>query len=191
MDMMLRKKSLLLRYPKPHSTHCWYDQDGWRGMCGVFFGRYHFTLRHRYSGKTALDVIVWHWEPGYSRLVRSWRDEVAKFVKRLSDADKGVHGHNAGVDEAMGADYPALHEHLTCDWLDGSRRVTSSLGISVDQGVWKGRLADRENGMVLFRSGDGFYGVLRALEDALVGDTADWREDQFAKPQGKGGKKKD
>lgn len=113
---------------------------------------------------------------------------MAKFVKRLKETDRGNLVGGRADDPELAKQYPALTEHLTCDWLEGAARQTSTVGISVDGGRWKGRLADRENGLVLFVSGDSFEGVLGALEAALTDPEADWREDQFASKRG--GKKK-
>lgn len=113
-----------------------------------------------------------------------WRDQImAQFVRRLSVETEGGIMHERAVDEAFAQDYPAISEFLTLDWLEGATRQTSTLGVSVDAGQWKVRLADRENGLVCFVSGDGFYAALDALEKALGAGTGDWRSDQFAKPK--------
>ena len=184
MNDQQRKKLLLLRYPKPYSHHVFLDQDGWLGRVGIFFGRYTFIVSHRWSGKVLLNQTVWYWEHGYQKLVKDWRNVMAKWCKRMLPEDREAVGAGHVDDPVFAKDYPAIHEHLTCDWLEGAKRSTSILGVSTDGGKFKVRLADRENGMVLFVSGDGFYGALDALEGALTVGEADWRVDQFATPQG-------
>ena len=109
---------------------------------------------------------------------------MAKFIHRLAENEKGLTAGQGVSDPVLEQTHPALHEHLVTDWLEGSKRITSSLGINIDQGRWKARLADRENGMVLFVTGDSFQGVLDVLESTLRGDSADWRVDQFASNNG-------
>jgi len=188
MNATQTKKELLLRYPKPYSTHSSVYEDDWWVSVGVFFGRYSIAVQHRWSRRRVLDTIVWYWEPGYSFLVDDWRGCVAKFIRRLEESEKGQVGRNAAEDPTFAKDYPGLCEHLTCDWLDGKARQTSTLGVSVDQGRWKARLADRENGLVLFVSADSFFGSLDALEGSIVAGDGDWRQDQYSQ-QGKGRKR--
>lgn len=108
---------------------------------------------------------------------------MAAFVRRvIHDAEGGVRGERA-TDESFSNEYPALWEYLSLDWLEGSERLTSTLGLSIDCGQWKARLADRDNGMVCFVSGASYEDTLRALEAALAAGEADWRRDQFAKPR--------
>ena len=111
---------------------------------------------------------------------------MVQFVqKRLPVPDGEVRGSPV-VDSAFSKSYPALHEYLTLDWIDGQRRETSTLGISIDAGRWRGSLRDRDNGLVLWRSADGFDAVLGALERALVNPSeADWREDRYSRPKRK------
>lgn len=106
---------------------------------------------------------------------------MAQFVRKNAVGASGEIGGERAVDEAMASDYPALYEYLTLDWLEGQARETATLGVSVDAGQWKVRLADRDNGLVCFVSADGFYAALEALERHLADGSADWRRDQFAK----------
>lgn len=115
---------------------------------------------------------------------------MAKWVKRLAPEDKEGVGSGHAEDLDFASQRPALHEHLTCDWLEGTKRLTSTLGLSTEGGRWKARLADRDNGMVLFVSGDSVEGALDALEKALTGGEADWRVDQYATSKGASGKKR-
>jgi hypothetical protein len=171
-------------YPTCYSSHCFYDDGGIVGIAYVYTRRVRLVLRFR-SGRV-LDEVVFHsgMFPDWGAF--HWRDHVAQFVSRRK-LDDGTHRSERANDVEFASSYPAIHEHLTLDWLDGAARQTSSLGISIDAGQWKARLADRDNGLVAFCSADGFYAVLDALERQLASGTCDWREDRFA---GKAGKPK-
>jgi len=113
--------------------------------------------------------------------ISDWRPYVADFIKRIKRDPEGVTGA-VPVDSEFAARYAAVHEHLTCDWLEGAARRTSSLTVFVDGGRWKGCLSDRENGLVLFVAADGFGGVLDTLERQIRDGTGDWREQRDYKP---------
>jgi len=183
-----RKAELLIKYPKAFSVQSFPYEDLYRVSCGIFYGRYHIVIRPMWSKKPILDQVVWYWEHGYEQLVREWRLVVAKFCQRLAAEEKAALTGGRATDSALEQDYPALYEYMTLDWLEGKARQTATIGLSVDAGKWKARLADRENGLVLFVSADGFYEALGTLEKALASGTADWRTDQFASP-GKGKRK--
>lgn len=128
---------------------------------------------------------MWWGSVEYEQCLKGWGVHVAQFVKRHVAVAEGEIVHERAMDEEFARNYPALAEYITCDWLEGERRETSTLGISVDAGQWKARLADRDSGLVTFVSGDGFYAVLDALEGRLARGEADWRRDQFAKAKRK------
>lgn len=64
---------------------------------------------------------------------------------------------------------------------DGSSRELGTLVIFVEHGQLKGCLSDRDVDTVLFRSADGPVDLLMALEEALGGNGADWRQSRAAK----------
>lgn len=184
-ENLIRRRPSALTIGPCLSRHIFLDEEGYLGTRSVHGRGARLTVRHRYSGAVLLDVTLGDRHPDYLQGVqKGWTDVVAKYVRKVERNDSGGVGERA-LDEAFMADYPALHEYLTLDWTEGQRRETSTLGISVDGGRWKCRLADRDNGLVTFISGDGLYAVLGALERALADGSADWREDQFAKPKTK------
>lgn len=175
-------------WPHAFSWHCGYDDGGWICRVGIFRRRYVHVLSHRWSGIKPVTLTVWWGSAEYEDCLLFWGAHVASFVKRLVPlADGDLHGERA-VDDDMARDYPALYEYLTLDWLEGAARETATLGVSVDAGQFKARLADRDAGLVTFVSSDTFLGVLEALEGRLAAGTADWRRDQYAKDK-KGRKK--
>jgi len=69
-----------------------------------------------------------------------------------------------------------LEEQLvTLTYDDGSVRRTSTVTLFAEDGRWKGCLSDRDQGMVLFATGDSAAGVLEALDEALGSGHPDWR----------------
>ena len=182
MDASDRELAWLIRtYPRCYSQHCFHDDAGVVGTAYIYTRRVRLVLRYR-SGRLIDECTLHSGQfPDWGRF--NWREHVAQFVSRRR-VDDGTHRCERAVDEEFARSYPAIHEHLTLDWLDGAARQTSSLGISVDSGAFKARLADRDNGLVTFVSGSGFYAVLDALEAALANGTADWREDKFSKASG-------
>jgi len=168
-----------------YSRHCWLDEDGLYGECFIGKGYYRFRVTHRWSKHVIWDHYVRGGTEAFYECGRRWSDYVmAQWVKRAAAPDGVARGERA-LDEELALSHPALHEHLTLDWLDGGVRETSTLTISSEAGRWRARLCDRDNGLVCFITGDGFHAVLGALERSLVEDTADWRVDQFAKRPGK------
>ena len=60
--------------------------------------------------------------------------------------------------------------------LDGKRRDSSTILVFCEEGRVKVCLSDREEGLVLFRSGRTLEEAVDALEACLVDGSADWRE---------------
>lgn len=168
----------------PHRvTSCLYDDRGVLGHMVVFAGGVQFRASCRWGGELFCSPFYSPWDFPRGTFFY-WREEImSQFLRRIAVEAEGGLRHERAVDEAFAQDYPALAEHLTVDWLEGAVRLTSTLGISVDAGQWKARLADRDNGLVCFVSADGFYAVLDALEQCIAQGVADWRVDQYSKPK--------
>src|SRR5215210_2731012 len=96
--------------------------------------------------------------------------------KRLASA---TGGQLASVDEGSFFEgrYPLLESHL-CDlaYDDGSPRVTSTLLLFVENGVWKGCLCARDSDEVAFVSGSCTEELLTAFEVGLDRGVIDWRK---------------
>lgn len=86
-------------------------------------------------------------------------------------------GTPAAADKEVGKKYPALHLMLTATQDDeGKLRQTCTMTIVCESGLWKAGLRERDRSMSLWRSSKTLEGVYGALEEALTGGEADWRE---------------
>lgn len=71
---------------------------------------------------------------------------------------------------------PALSEFLSeARWDDGSPRVTGSITLFCDDGVWKLCLSDKDAGRVAFVSAGTPTEVFAAADKALQSSSLDWR----------------
>jgi hypothetical protein len=97
----------------------------------------------------------------------------------------------AATDIELSARCPALVEYLTETITDaGQPRVTSTLLISCEDGLWKLGLTDRAQkggnfDYKLWRSGENLVDALKALDEALQSGRADWRKFPKWSPGGK------
>lgn len=88
----------------------------------------------------------------------------------------------AAADERLAAMCPALVEFLTeCRTEDGVPRITSTVGVSCEDGYWKVCLTDRaqQGGKVdykLWKSGNTLEEAFRLLDKDLQDGTAEWRK---------------
>lgn len=88
----------------------------------------------------------------------------------------------AASDVDMSSRFPALTEYMTESLRDdGKPRVTSTVTISCEDGVWKACLNDRPQHVgdwlyQLYKSADTFEGALGAIDSALQDGTAEWRK---------------
>lgn len=171
---------LVTSFGSMRSRHCVYDDSGWWGEVILFEYGFRFRLSHRWSGRVRLDWACSAASPTWRRLMPDWRFHVSQFVRRFEAGEREAAMAPKAVDKALAARRPALHEYLTLDWLEGQLRITSTVSISISNGSWRVRLADRENGLVCFVTGESFEGALDALEKVLAAGTADWRVDEYA-----------
>jgi hypothetical protein len=75
-------------------------------------------------------------------------------------------------------DYPGLAEFLSCSvWDDGTVRVTGTLLLFADQGLWKVALHDRDGQRTAFFSGETVSDVLNVVDRALCDGRIGWRAD--------------
>lgn len=74
------------------------------------------------------------------------------------------------------ASFPALSEFLVAiTWEDGSSRISGTLTLFTDQGLWKLCLADKAQSLVAFVSGSSPLHAFQSAEQGLVTGTLDWR----------------
>ena len=87
----------------------------------------------------------------------------------------------AASDEELRASHPELYDYLTCLYFDGDTsqpRATSTLLVFCQDGVWKGCLRDRAEGVCAWVAAPSFQCLLDVLDKELAGGTAVWRLDR-------------
>lgn len=100
---------------------------------------------------------------------------------KKKDKKHGSGEIRAADDDEFKERYPELFEHLTATCFEGDRsqpRVTSTLLLFAQDGVWKGCLRDRADGTCCWCAAAGALAVLDILEAELRDGTAVWRLDR-------------
>ena len=135
---------------------CDFERVLWRG-------RFHFC------GHIPMDVFLFSKELLMGMLKKpQWKEKVADSSMALK-ADK------------LAEEYPVLWAFLSERvYADGASRQTGTLTISVEDGVCKGCLRDREESRILFVSASGLAACLDNANAAVEEDGSDWRADKFA-----------
>jgi hypothetical protein len=109
---------------------------------------------------------------------------VANFLRRPSSNGVRSADGAASVDCAYCQRYPALAEFLTLsEWEPGQLRVTGTLLLFVEEGVWKACLHDRDDCKAAFVSSETFQGLLERVDEGLRGDDFDWRNKRQQSPR--------
>lgn len=117
------------------------------------------------------------------------RVQMMSFLKRKVEEVKAATKTTMATCPIM-SNRPALVEWLTADkWEDdGKPRETSTLTVSVVDGMWKVSLNDRDGQRSTFVTASTLGQALQALENRVAEDECDWR-DWSDKYRGKGKKK--
>lgn len=110
--------------------------------------------------------------------------ELVAFVNRGANVVKkksGVPGAGQAVfvdaKTFLDGEYPLLAAHMGDPiYDDGTPRLTSTLLIFAEQGLWKACLSCRDTEEVAFVSASCVRDLLLKLEDGLEADELDWRE---------------
>jgi hypothetical protein len=96
-----------------------------------------------------------------------------RFVRESPDGSP--HGL-AQVDCSLGKRFPTVLEFLCAlKWADGSPRVTGTILLFAEGGVWKAALHDRDGGAGAFLSAKTLTALFESLEKALVAGSLEWR----------------
>jgi len=113
---------------------------------------------------------------------------MAKFVTRRRASEESSSGVGPSLrDREFVKSYPALHEFLTLQaWEDGEVRVTGTLFLFVEEGMWKLCLNDRDAGCVAFVAAKTFTEVLSCAEEKYIADSLDWRLSKESRSKKKG-----
>jgi hypothetical protein len=127
---------------------------------------------HMRDFDSEVEVLLWRLD---------YRDEmpygeVSMLKLSAISGQRPASGTPAAVDLGAERKFPAIITLLTATvGDDGKARKTSTLTIVCEDGLFKGGIRDREAQASLWRSSKTLDGLLKALEDALVGGEADWR----------------
>jgi hypothetical protein len=107
------------------------------------------------------------------------------FTSRAAVSSGSSPSKYAASDPELSSRFPALAEFLTEALTDEGRpRVTSTLGVSCEDGVWKLCLTDRAQAgekwdFKLWKSGATLFAAFQAVDAELQGGSPEWR--RFAK----------
>lgn len=109
------------------------------------------------------------------------------WIKKAETEDKTVDSRCAAYDDNMAGEFPALHEYMTLKTLaDGKTRQTASLTLFCEDGLFKGCLNERDQGVSLWATSATLDELLRTLDALLQSETTPWRKNKA--PHGKGKK---
>lgn len=93
----------------------------------------------------------------------------------LGDGTRSPVGHSF-ADSAVPTLFPTLWCFLAdVTWSDGSRRMTSTVNLFVEDGMVKLCLSDRDGGKTAWSTGPTLEAAATALESRLTDGTAEWR----------------
>lgn len=144
-------------------------------------------------GTGQVTVLMWYWRTGYVRGFQEFpwtATSLAELRSQLCERGydmlmkrdapkKRADSVLAGNDDHFSEGWPILYSHLTqVKWEDGTVRQPGSLLFFTGEGVWKGMLKDKENGLCLWASSSTFLGLLGVLEKAAGDPDAEWRVDR-------------
>lgn len=93
------------------------------------------------------------------------------------DGQQQASAHSTGCpDEALMKKYPRIVEYLvTTQWDDGSSRLTSSLAVSITDGMIQVALNDKELKQSFYSSAGSLPEAMGLLEKALAAGVDGWR----------------
>jgi len=160
--------TLLTRYWVDEQT--WYDLEWWypggdgpvrviRGSDGQVCG-------------WGMVSMAWFRKVGWEE----WEATIMAFVKKVAAKDMAKRAQPSGEGKVWAETYPALYEYLTSDEYEpGKARITSTLNISLSEGMIKLALNDRDNERTLWVSGASVPDALEALEALLASGGGEWR----------------
>jgi len=107
---------------------------------------------------------------------------MGQFTQKASENAKSKGGGGSVTDKTFATKFPAIWDFLTDQApIGGKPRLTTAFTFSLDAGLLKMRVNDRQRGLYAFVSSESFQGLLEAVEDGLKEDCLDWREDTFSK----------
>lgn len=110
-------------------------------------------------------------------------------LKRRARETPGTSSTSSGAASCdLSTLFPAVAEFLSqSKWEDGAERVSGTLNLSHEEGVWKGALNDRDQGLYVFVSGKTLTELLGRLDEGIREDNLEWRK---SKPWEAGSKRR-
>jgi hypothetical protein len=100
-------------------------------------------------------------------------------IRRRERASNGDVNWEGLCSEEFVFAFPSVLEFVSrCSWEQGVPRLTGTIMLLVDGGLWKLWCHDRDSGESLFVSGQALEEALRSLEGHLSQGTGDWRQDK-------------
>jgi hypothetical protein len=174
------------RTPNGPPYHVWRQGEGefsgWRFTWTASRSRWWWLVAvSSFWGGRFVCLLRFPLDSGLDRDRSRWEVRLSKFLERILGPAGKPAVERVVTDAWLAKDCPALHEMLTVtDLGDGKVRQVSTLTIFVEDGLWKGCLNERDQGLTLWSSGDSVEGTLHSLEERLMAPKVDWRR----KPQG-------
>lgn len=98
----------------------------------------------------------------------------SRYVSLRDPSGRPLSTH-AALDTDLVLRYPAIAEYLTQTAVGHATRITSTVLLMADDGVFKVCLSDRETDQVCWASAETWEGVWEALERSLANGSACWR----------------
>lgn len=164
-----------------HEQGCWWKELGIRGWVAqeyVYLTRY---TRSGYPLESAVVDTMWADRDGVQALIEG--ECIAMLRRRAERVVVGDERSSVQPDD-WATLHPVLWEHLTAaKWEDGSPREPSSLMIFAQDGLLKGMLRDKAEGLCLWATARN-VGELLSMMETMAGDPAtEWRVDRQAPGQ--------
>lgn len=113
----------------------------------------------------------------------TWAFLLWSSAMRKKEKKREAQSSRAAEDQDLCERFPTLYDYLTAtvyDGPDGGPRQVCTLLVFCADGVFKGCLRDRDEGICLWAAGRTLGDLLRVFEDDLANDTGVWRLDRLA-----------
>lgn len=106
------------------------------------------------------------------------RSDIIMAMVRPKSNPKEVAGQQV-VDEVLKEVWPDLHAFLTeMTWDDGKKRITGTVLMFCEDGLWKARLNDRDAKVTGWISGESYEGLMEGVDRAIGNGSIQWRADK-------------
>jgi len=179
-------KGVRVRRRSFKSIHGWYDFPAREGLRkrqkkfpdGRWFIEYYDPqLRRTFSSGWTIAVL-----PRLSSRNAIAMEQDMDLLKKALEARKAAAKQATEVAaEPWMHKIPTIEAWLKTTVIDGKRRETATVTLTLDQGLCKVMFKDRQSHELAWSTGDTFLEALIALEERLGEGTVEWQEDRFYK----------